>query len=367
MKKNSVLLISSLPPPHGGIATWTKKILTYGLPDKSHLLLVNTRLRGQRNPFDLAFNPFIEIYRNSSIIFSLFFKLLIYKPRLVHLSCSLSSVGIFRDLFCAILVKLFRIPLLSHYRGNVPNFSTSAFKGFSQKCLNLLIKNANINIVENQFSMSDHRIKQLSRVQPVLLPNFIDDDIFQHKVLLSNNIRPRALFVGAITQAKGCADIYAVAKQLPQIDFYFIGHKQKDMQELFSHSLPNLYLLGGIIHEAVIQEMCRSDFLLFPSYSEGFPLSVVEAMAVGLPIIATKVGAIPEMIAHGQGGFLVEPRDPQALIIAIKQLIAEPALKIAMGKYNREKSFNLYRYSVVVEKLLRVYQQATQTTCDELN
>ena len=80
-------------------------------------------------------------------------------------------------------------------------------------------------------------------------------------------------------------------------------------------SLPsNVVLLGVMDHSSVIRELCASDIFFFPTTSEGFPNVILEAMAVGLPVVSTRVGAIPEIIEHGTNGILVDrPQDPRRL------------------------------------------------------
>jgi glycosyltransferase involved in cell wall biosynthesis len=111
----------------------------------------------------------------------------------------------------------------------------------------------------------------------------------------------------------------------------------------------------------LLKEMAQSDFLIFPSYSEGFPLTVLEAMSLSLPVIATSVGALPEMVTEEEGGYLIPPRSADALISAIEKLIAHPEKMIAMGEFNKKKSFAQYRYSVVITQLLTIYNDILET------
>src|SRR5579862_3085227 len=109
---HTILYISPLPPPHGGIATWTNKIFEQGLPDGAKLTLVNTKIRGGRNIFDKALLSLTEMSRTLKIFTSLLYQLIVNRPQLTHLNSSLSSAGIFRDLSCAAITKLFRVPLV---------------------------------------------------------------------------------------------------------------------------------------------------------------------------------------------------------------------------------------------------------------
>lgn len=354
--RKPILFISPLPPPHGGIATWTNEIFQYGLPDGSQLSLVDTRIRGKRNIFDPSAFSFVEFFRTVTILSSLIYQLVINRPRLVHLNSSLSTFGIFREMSCAMLASIFRVPVISHYHGNLPDFRGERFFGLSQFCLRALMRISKINIVTNTHSFAQAKMLNASKANIVFLPNFIQDKTFDLEIR-KESCQCRAIFAGGITRAKGCAEILTAALRLPTIEFHLFGKMHDDMAALFANAPKNIFLHGVISHDELLKEMCKSDFLLFPSYTEGFPLTVLEAMSIGLPVIATRVGAIPDMVENDLGGYLVAPRDVDGLINAINLLASDSKLRLTMGKFNRQKSFNQYRYSIVIEQLSQLYNQ----------
>lgn len=75
-----------------------------------------------------------------------------------------------------------------------------------------------------------------------------------------------------------------------------------------------------------------ADIFALPSVSEGMPIAIMEAMAVALPVVATAVDGTPELVMEGETGLLVPPRDPIAFAAALKQLLADPALRRELGK-----------------------------------
>jgi glycosyltransferase involved in cell wall biosynthesis len=196
---------------------------------------------------------------------------------------------------------------------------------------------------------------------PVLVPNFIDDDVFAYRAVgrQAAHERLRVLFVGWVTIMKGCREILEVAQQLPEADFALIGPIMADMQRHLQRLPVNVTLYGTLEHLEVLREMCASDVFLFPSFTEGFPNAVLEAMSVGLPVVATRVGAIPEMIEDGKGGLLFEHTDVASLVCALRALMDDTSLRVAMGQFNREKSQAHYAYSVVTSQLTALYNLAT--------
>lgn len=85
-----------------------------------------------------------------------------------------------------------------------------------------------------------------------------------------------------------------------------------------------------------IQIINEVDAFILPSYNEGLPISILEAMSYNLPIISTSVGGIPEILKNGYNGFLIRPGDKKALKNAILTLINNPSLRKEMGKHSQE-------------------------------
>jgi glycosyltransferase involved in cell wall biosynthesis len=80
-----------------------------------------------------------------------------------------------------------------------------------------------------------------------------------------------------------------------------------------------------------LERIAQAGIFILPSHTENMPMAVMEAMAAGLAVIATKVGAIPEMIDHGGTGILLDPRRPEQLAQAIVRLLDDPQERQRMG------------------------------------
>ena len=119
----------------------------------------------------------------------------------------------------------------------------------------------------------------------------------------------RVLFVGRITQAKGVELIVECAFALPDWKFTIIGDGpyMSELKEL-AEGASNIELRGAVANDDLPQEYAQSDIFLLPSEREGMPVSIIEALACGLPVIATDVGQISEVVSNGDNGYLVKAK-----------------------------------------------------------
>lgn len=356
-----ILLLSALPPPEGGIATWTKLVMDNGFGKGMYVSLVNTQVKGDRVAFEKARLSFNEILRNFEIVLNLICQLSIVKPDLVHLNCSLSPLGIVRDFICALLVKILNIPLVIQYHGNIPTFRIKNNNAIGLMILRNIIMLSDSNIVLNNVSYEALGMFNQKKKNNYILPNFINESIFSYKRLkVQNRKRLKVIYIGGVLKAKGCQEIFKVARQLKEIEFTVVGQISNEMKDEVKTISENVITTGKLSFDEIFIELADSDIFLFPSHSEGFPLSVVEAMAIGLPVVATRVGAIPQMIDEGKGGYLFDVGDKEGLSNAILQIIKTPDIINDMGSYNREKAKNEYLYSKVILKLIEIYKKAIQ-------
>lgn len=108
--------------------------------------------------------------------------------------------------------------------------------------------------------------------------------------------------------------------------------------------------------------LATSDVAVLSTNSEGSPLSVMEYMDAGLPVVATRVGGIPDLIEHGVHGLLVEPQDPAGLGDAIARVLGDPEEARRMGEQGRERRKREFDIDVMVENLQDLYMELFATT-----
>jgi len=180
----------------------------------------------------------------------------------------------------------------------------------------------------------------------------------------------RILYLGHLSTAKGTLDLIEAARLLESEDF---------LLELIGEPL-NPAVLGLIreriaaynLHQSVkifapefgeqklFRYACAGIFVL-PSHGEGMPISIVESMAAGLPVVATAVGGVPEMILHGETGLLVPPENPQALADALRTLLQSEEVRQSMGSRARERARDVFEIEQIVPQLVEYYRSVGGT------
>lgn len=100
-----------------------------------------------------------------------------------------------------------------------------------------------------------------------------------------------------------------------------------------------------------------ADVYLFPSFREGMPVTVLEAMASGIPVVASRTGGIPEIVRDGVEGHLVEPGDVDGFVQAILALVENPDERKAMGQRARQRIAEDFSQSAMLEKYVKLYEQ----------
>ena len=161
----------------------------------------------------------------------------------------------------------------------------------------------------------------------------------------------RVFFSGNLIRRKGAHRLPSIAKQLQKNIRIFYTQGLRTRNSLSSH--PKLQSVGSVPFEDMPNRYQEMDILLMPTVREGFGLAVAEAMACGLPVVASDCSAIPELIDNGKGGFLCPVGDVNAFAEKINLLADSPKLRREMGEYNRAKAEKMF----TLDRMVREYQE----------
>jgi len=118
---------------------------------------------------------------------------------------------------------------------------------------------------------------------------------------------------------------------------------------------------GYVRGEEKAQCFERADIFVLPSYAEGCPVALLEAMASALPVVATPVGAIPDLVTDGRNGFIVPVRSPQHLRRAVTSLVSDKAARINMGGINRALASSTFDLDIVLHDLVALYSKCSRS------
>jgi glycosyltransferase involved in cell wall biosynthesis len=117
-----------------------------------------------------------------------------------------------------------------------------------------------------------------------------------------------------------------------------------------------IHIRQAVIGSEKIDLFRSADIFVYPSYHEGMPMAVIEAMACGLPIIATRVGGLPDLVYPGQNGLLVPAGQPDQLANAIQQLVVDPEMRSSMQMCSFQLAQENFDIEKLVLRLLAIYQ-----------
>ena len=141
----------------------------------------------------------------------------------------------------------------------------------------------------------------------------------------------RLLFVGGLSQRKGIADLFAAVNVLKSsVSLTVIGNKVTADCPALDRELAKHRWIPSLPHERVLEEMRSHHVLVFPSLFEGFGLVITEAMSQGLPVITTERTAGPDLIKHGENGWLIKAGSTEDLVQQLEKLVEKPeAVRVA--------------------------------------
>lgn len=159
------------------------------------------------------------------------------------------------------------------------------------------------------------------------------------------------LFLGELGQRKGIFDLLDVISQMRSCDIKLLIGGKGDVDGVISRIneldiCDYVEFHGWVSGDYKVKLFYDSDVFVLPSYNEGLPISVLEAMSYGLPIVSTYIGGIPEVITNGKNGFLIEPGDKKELYNALMELRNNPDIRLKMGRCSEKIALQHQPYAV---------------------
>lgn len=185
--------------------------------------------------------------------------------------------------------------------------------------------------------VADH-VRRLGRSDIHIVHNGANSRIFApadryaaRRALRIDTDRPTIVYAGQLIPAKGLTELANAVRMLsdlePQVVIAGDGPARESFYTALHSSGTKAYFLGAVNQPTLAQAMAAADVFALPSYAEGLPTVICEAMNAGRAVVATTVGGIPEIVHEGETGFVVAPRDDRALAARIREILVDGALR----------------------------------------
>jgi glycosyltransferase involved in cell wall biosynthesis len=335
----------------GGIRTVVEGYIEAGLFDTLDCTYVTTHRPGSRwTKLAAAFSGWTWVA----------IRLATLRSPLVHVHLS-SRASFWRKSVVCLLARLFRRPYLLHVHG-------SEFQQFYDECSPLgrrivrlvLARAVLVMALSEAWRETLQRMSPRARIEVLMnavpLPPL---DALRRRA----QSEPTLLFLGEIARHKGVFELIqafgTVTGDFPGLRLVFAGTgaAMEDVRQ--SAARPQLRgrieCTGWVEAQRKRAELARATIFVLPSYVEGMPMALLEAMSWGLPVIATAVGGVPEMITHEVNGLLVAPGDAAGLAAAIGRLMSDAGLRERLGNGARETIATRFSLNTAFERLLEIY------------
>jgi len=292
---------------------------------------------------DLGKITFWKLIGMCRIFFEICHILIFYRPSLIYFTIMPTGKIFYRDAIIAFICKFSRSKIVMHLHGK--GIDESARKSKIKTWLyRQVFKNTNI------ICLSEKLVSDIGNVyngKPFVLANGINTKVQFDKRAL--NIRPVVIYLSNLVKSKGIEVFLQSVAQLKREKLVFEARIIGDAADYSFQEAGNfckennldetVKIVGPKFNEQKMRELYDADIFVLPSFNECFPLTILEAMQAGLPIIATKIGGIPDMITNNQQGFLVDANDQHALAEKIRILVENRSLREEFGSNARKRFY----------------------------
>jgi glycosyltransferase involved in cell wall biosynthesis len=298
--------------------------------------------------------------------FVLFATILFRHASVVHINTSLNTRAYWRDLAYLAVAKLLRARVLYQVHGGALPENFFARSKLLTAFLRWTLELPDLVVVLAQCELASYR-RFVPDQDVVALPNGIDCRPFASvPTVLSREDHPlRLIYIGRIAREKGLYETLQGVRLAHELGVdaritVVGGGAEEPRLRRYAHALgigSRVTFAGPVFGEDKVGLLAGADLMLLPSYSEGLPYALLEAMAAGVPVIATPVGAIPDVVADGIHGLLVPPRNGKAIAEALLVLAGDRERLSWMSRACRRRILAAYSIERLAAELRLVYEE----------
>ncbi|HEC81217.1 MAG TPA: glycosyltransferase family 1 protein [Thermoplasmatales archaeon] len=227
-----------------------------------------------------------------------------------------------------------------------------------------IIQHSDIVTTVSKSVAQELREYHLNPERVAVVGNGVDEKLFCPKQKISEDTKKYVMFAGRIDREKGLFDLVESARYIcsERSDVFFvIAGKGRDLDKLKQMVkkkgiLNRFIFVGQVDRDQLVKLYQNATIFVFPSYHEGLPGAVLEAMSCGLPVVATDVRGNSDIIINEKNGILVPPRSPRKLADAIYKLLEHEDLRKNLGSNARKIVEKRYSWNVVSNRFIRCYE-----------
>lgn len=344
-------MICHLPPPTTGAAMVSQfAVNAKALHDAFDCDIIPIRMAGDVGA--LGRLQLSKIFSSLKIYARLIWLLATRRVDAVYITIAINGFAVLRDYGSVLLCKLFRVkPVLHmHMRGVAVRYEASSFY---RRLYRSLFAGAEV------IHLSALLYDDVAAVVPPERFHVVANGVLDPLVMLRDasqrqkKVLPTVLFLSNLMRQKGPFDLLDASKCLfdEGIDHrvVFVGApSEPDVLAAIEAAVvthkDRIVLAGALYGRAKNKLLAKADIFVFPSFYEHEcqPLSLIEAMGSGLPVVATRLAGIPDIVHDGVEGFLFEPENTEQLAIALKRLLTDANLREEMGRSGRAAYLNFF-------------------------
>lgn len=370
-----ICLITDVFPPEGGGIGYYVYNLSKRLISRGHKITVLTRGSWKKSYYEKIED--ISVYRVQMLPFYPF-----------HLRLhSFFLQKIFNEIEQDIDIVHYNSPFISYIKSEKPSIVTEhgTAKGAimnseildMQSLIMRLFSKEIIDIDRKILKMSDritavskacadelNKLYDISPINITVVGNGVDTDSFVPGKM--NFDKSYILYVGRLNTRKGIIDLINSAEYIYNsdtkidVEFILVGDgplKNYLIKMLQNKGLDKYFTFTGIVDRSMLLKYYQNATIhVLPSYQEGLPTVVLEAMSCGVPTVATNIPGTSELIINNETGLLVEPRNPEMLAGALLRILIDNKLRISMGLKARENAKKYYDWNIITDRIENIYQ-----------
>jgi glycosyltransferase involved in cell wall biosynthesis len=321
---HTVVIVAPFPPPFGGMSLQANQLVALLQQEGVCVKSIDTN---QKLPRRLAFVERVVFLRTLAHFVRFCMRIWqVAQPKTVFHIFSNSYASFFLWTGAATLIGRKRgAPVIINYRGGL----VSEFLAKWRTPASIIFRQANKIIVPSRYL---EFVFLQNRISTQIIPNIISSDLPRRSsreidtphLVVNRNFEPMYNLSCAL---RAFAMVQAV---IPETRLTLIGEgpQRTELEKWVQNlGLQNVQFTGRLKNQEVIQTLLNCDVMLNPTNVDNMPISVIEAMALGLPVVSTNVGGVPYLIKNKVTGILVKKNDHQAMARAALRLIKSPALR----------------------------------------